>query len=92
MATSSLFIIYRRASLRRLEVMFVLNKAAMGENTLPDLFGSYFRKWRQYVNCISRESGRRKRRGVSYGRHKKVGTGDDIRHIPCFFTIRPLGV
>jgi hypothetical protein len=65
-------------SLRRLEGILVALgwAAAVGENSLPNLFGSYFREWWQYkwqyINCIVRHSGRRKRRGGPYGRHSKV--------------------
>jgi hypothetical protein len=89
LATGSLFIIFRKITSRRLEGMFMA--LGQGENTLPNLFGSYFRKWGQYANWVSRERGRRKRRGVPYGRHRKVaGIGVDIWQIPCFSTVRPL--
>jgi hypothetical protein len=73
-AAGPLFVVYRKITLRRLEGVFVAlgQAAAAGENPLHNMFGSYFRKWWQYINCIARDSGRRKRRKVPYGRHSEV--------------------
>ena len=47
MLTGSLFIINQNITLRRLEGMFVAlsQAAAVSENTLPNMFGLYFREW-----------------------------------------------
>ena len=72
-ATGSLFIVFGKIIFRRLEGMFMAlgHAAAVGENTLPNLFGPYFRKWGWCVNT-ARKSERRTRRGEPNGRHSKV--------------------
>lgn len=44
----------------------------MSEYSLPNLFRSYLWKWRRRVSCKAGGSGRRKGRGKSGGRHRKV--------------------
>jgi hypothetical protein len=71
----SLFVVDWRISLRRLERMFVVpgQAAAVSENSLLNLFGSYLWKWRQGVSCKARGSERGKGGGGSCGRHSEVG-------------------
>jgi hypothetical protein len=75
--TGSLFIVYGRIILRRLEDIFMPIDQVVGINTLPNLFGSYFRKWWQYVNCVARNRGRRKRSGRAWQKTGRFDTGVD---------------
>jgi hypothetical protein len=76
-ATSSLFIVGTRITLRCLEVMPAVGKAAVSENTRSNLLGLNVRKWWRRANCKPGAGVRRMGRGMTCRRHDGEENGGD---------------